>query len=69
LAISLESVLTIRILQEMMTTITTTNSRVMAIKGTIGSITRERGMLLLLKMEVVSLPRSRETASMKKLML
>jgi len=68
LASSLESALTRRILQEMMTTITTT-SRVMEIKGTTGSTTKERGMLLLLEMEMVVLPRSRETPDMKKLML
>ena len=68
LATLLESVLTRRILQEMMTTITTT-SRAMAIEGTTGSITKERGILLLLEMEVVVLPRSRETPGMMKLML
>ena len=57
LDILLESVLTKRILQEMMTTITTT-TRAMAIKGTTGSTTKERGMLPLLKMEMVVLPRS-----------
>ena len=69
LATSLESVLTRRILQEMMTTITTTTSRPMTIEGTTGSITKERGMLLLLEMEVVVLPRNRETLGMMKLML
>ena len=68
LATSLESVRTRNILQEMMTTITTT-SREMAIKGTTGSTTKERGMLPLLEMEMVVLPRSRETPGMKKLML
>jgi len=57
LDIFLESVLTRRILQEMMTTITTT-TRAMGIKGATGSTTKERGMLPLLEMEMVILPRS-----------
>ena len=69
LATSLENVLTRRILQEMMTTITTTTSRAMAIEGTTNSITKGREMLLLLEMEVVVLPRSRETPGMMKLIL
>ena len=49
LAIMLESVLTRRILQGMMTTTTTTISKAMEIKGTIGSTTNEIGMLSLLE--------------------
>jgi len=41
-----------------MTTITTT-LREMAIKGTTSSTAKERGMLTLLEMEMVVLPRSR----------
>ena len=63
----LESVLTRWILRAMMTIITT--SKAMAIKGTTGSTTKERGMLSLLEMEMVVLPRSRETLGMNKLML
>ena len=52
----------------MMTTITTT-TKAMEIKGTTSSTTKERAMLPLLEMEMVVLPRSRETLGMKKLML
>ena len=56
LATILESVLTRRINQDMMTT-TTTISKMMTIKATIGSTTKERGMFLLLEMEMVDLPK------------
>lgn len=62
----LESVLTKRILQGMTTTTTTPTSKAMAIKGTTSSTTKERGMLLLLDMEMVVLPKGQETASQLK---
>ena len=71
LATMLESVLIKRILHEMMTTTTTTApiSKPMSIKGITGSTTKERGMLPLLDMEMVNLPKGRETTGMRKLML
>ena len=68
LATFLESVLTRRILQEMMKT-TTITTKAMEIKGTTGSTTNERRMLSPLDMEMVILRRSRENSGMKKLML
>lgn len=47
----------------MMTTTTAT------IKGMIGSTTKEKGILLLLNMEMVDLPKDQETPSMMNLML
>lgn len=55
-ATMVEIVLTRRILQGMTTT-KTTISKAMKIKGTIGSTIKERGMLLLLDMEMVNLPK------------
>lgn len=71
LATMIESVFTRRILQGMMitTTTTTTTTKAMATKGTTSSTMKERGMLLLLDMEMVVLPKYQETPSMRKLML
>ena len=70
LATMLESVLTRRILHGKTTTTTiTTISKAMAIKGTTGSTVKERGMLPLLDMIMVDLPKGRETPGMRKLML
>ena len=65
----LESVFTRRILQGMMTTTTITIMKAMAIKRTRSSTTKERGILPLLDMEMVILPKGRETLGMRKLML
>lgn len=65
LATLVESVLTIRILQEMIAIITTTKE----IERKTGSTTNERGMLPLLNMEMAVLLRSQETLGMKNLML
>ena len=48
---------------------TTTISKVITIKGTTGSTTKERGMLLLLEMEMVDLPKGQEMPGMVKVML
>ena len=70
LATMLENVLIRRIHHGMMTaTTTTTISRAMAIKGITSSTTKEKEMLLLHDMEMVDMPKGRETLGMKKLML
>ena len=69
LAIMLESFLTRRILQGMMTTTTTTTTKAMAIKGITGSMINERGMLALFKMEMGDLPKRQEIPGMRKVML
>lgn len=61
-ATMLEIVLLRRILQGMTTT--TTMSKAMAIKGTTGSKIKERGMLPMLDMEMVDLPKGREISGM-----
>ena len=67
LATMLESVLTRRIIQGMMTTTTTTITKKMAIKGT--KAIKKRGMHPLLDMEMVVLPKDEEIPSMRKVML
>ena len=69
LATMLESVLTRRILQGMMTTTTATIIEAMPIKGTTSSTIKERGMLSLLDMEMVDLPKDQEILGMRKVML
>lgn len=60
LAIMIESVLTRMILQGMMTTTTTITTKKVAIKGTTCSTIKEKGMLMLLEMEMVDLPNGQE---------
>jgi len=67
-ATMLESFLTNRIIQGMMTT-TTTISKVMAIKRTTSSTTKERGIFPLLEMEMVNFPKGQEIPDMMKVML
>jgi len=69
LATILGSVLIKWIHLEMMTTTTATISEATTIKGMVGSTTKEKGMLPLLNMEMVDLPKDQETLGMMNLML
>lgn len=60
----LKRVLTRRMLQGMMTTTTTTTT-----KAITSSTIKERGMLPLLDMEMVVLPKDQEISGMRKVML
>lgn len=53
----------------MMKKTTATISKATTIKGMAGSTTKEKGMLLLLNMEMVDLPKGQETPGMMNLML
>ena len=69
LATMLGSVLIEGIHLGMMTTNTATILEATEIKGMAGSTTKEKGMLPLLNMEMVDLPKDQETPSMMNLML
>ena len=69
LATMLGSVLIEGIHLMMMTTTATTISGATTIKGMADSTTKEKGMLLLLNMEMVDLPKDQKTPGMMNLML